>query len=626
MDKDGTIILPNYLMGLDDAQMNSFFDSLIGLQGATFWKPGNRTDPQNREVTVLINGKPRFYEIKDRRLYDLLEGLNNPYTANLFVKMLSIPGRTLRAGATRLNISFFVPNFLRDLTQALTMTDTDMRKLPEQIRLRLEGMKQAFTGGNIHDLFLASGADMAGLFGEYYDPIAARLDFDAMFSKPRVYGLVKGKDARQIAMDLIRLGAIDRLNRSFELATRLGEFAVSYAQAKRRGVSEEEAIATAGQAAADITLDYQRGGTWTKQINEVVPFFNAAALGADKLARFITKDPMKATGRIFATLIVPSLLSMLLNLDNDDYWSKPKGMRDRYWYFPMGTDDQGRHTYLKVPKPYGLGAFSIAVERSFARAVGINPETGKREGDPRALDDVIQAIINELRPTLNIAGIQPILEVSAGDQGYSFYRDAQIVSSADKDLPLGEQGATRSSDLARFLGRMMDYPPAKIDYLIQGWLGGLGRDVVQVGIDPIVRALDPQAGQGEPLEFEDWLVVRRFVAGQTRSGHEAIGRFYDDLEYLRRINAGLKSREENPAEYDAYFQRHESDIDLYREYNATGRRISEMFRDLRGLYRKRDTISADELDRQVDTIYNEIIDTARQAHQYRRETQKRKKE
>ena len=203
----------------------------------------------------------------------------------------------------------------------------------------------------------------------------------------------------------------------------------------------------------------------------------------------------------------------------------------------------------------------------------------------------------------------------AGDQGYSFYRDNEIVSSADKDLPLGEQGATRSSDLARVLGRWMDYPPAKIDYLIQGWTGGLGRDVVQVGIDPIIEMIDPSAKASEPMEVSDWLVVRRFMAGHTRSGHEAISRFYDEHDRLRRISKGLKSREFDQEEYNLYEQRNAAALEKYPEYASASRRMGQLFGEIRKIYRRRDEYTADQVDVEVSKLYDEIIQTARETRE-----------
>lgn len=605
--------LPPWMDGMDEGAISTFLDALENLQQATFWKPGNRTDFKNREFSVLIDGKPQFFEAKDARLYQVLQGLGNPYTAHLVLKILSVPGRTIRAGATQLNPSFFIPNFMRDLTQALTMTESDMLSLSAQARGRLRGLREAFMGGDLHRLFLASGADMSGLFGEYYNPKTARINFEKMFAKPHLKGLVSGNSPAAILKDIVSLGLIDRLNRAFELSTRLGEFAVAMEESAQRGDTTSLAVAKAGQRAADITLDFQRGGSWSKEINQVVPFFNAAMLGIDKLRRFIARDPLKALGRIFTLLIVPSLVQLILNLRNEDYWAKPLGDRDRHWFIPTGLDDHGKMTYVKIPKPYGLGIFSIATERSFAYLFGIDPETGRPGGDPGAFREIGQNLIDEMRPTLNIAGLMPLVEVSAGDLGWSFYQDRTIVPRADEAQPRGEQGADRSSDLARILGRWMDYPPAKVDYLISGWFGGLGRDAVRTLADPVIRSVDPDARKGEPIEFSDWLVVRRFLAGHTRSGHEAITRFFDTYDELGRVHAGLNRRQADPASWATYARDHATELDMYPAFSEAQERMGQSFSELRALYRQRGKIDPDTLESQINRLYDSIISDAREA-------------
>ncbi len=608
----GEVVLPPYLDGLTDAQLGELIDSVEAMTGATFWRAGNKTDRDNREISVLINGKPEFYEVKDARLFDMLEGLGSPGAAHAMLRFFGFPSRVLRAGATQLNVSFSIPNFVRDITQALTMTDTELRNVPQQTRLRLQGMREAFMGGDLANLFLASGADMSGIFSEFYDPTSKKIDFDKMFEKSK-YGFVKGDSNKRIAADLIKLGPISRLNGAMEKAVRMGEFAVVYQEMRDAGKSEREAVAAAGQAAADITLDFQRGGSWSKQINEIVVFFNAAMLGADKLGRYIKKNPWKAAGRIFAFTIMPSILSMALNWDNEDYWAKPQRMRDRYWYFPTGRDSRGRQTYIRLPKPYGLGAFSIVVERTFARMFGIDPATGER-GDQDAFDGMGWAIISEFRPAINFAGILPLYEVNAGERGFSFYRDQEIVSQADSDLPYGMQGATRSSEMARVLGAWLDYPPAKIDYLVSGFFGGLGRDTVATVIDPVISAVDPEARQGEPMEFSDYLVVRRFIAGETQGGHEAVTRFFNEYEDLQRVNQGARALEDRPERYDAYVREHAVELDLWQEYSAAYSEMTGAFSELRALYRQRGEIPSDQFEQQVDELYDRIIDRAQEAH------------
>lgn len=615
IDKGGNVSLPPYLKEIDEDAAMQLVEAVASIQGATFWQPGTRTDRENRELWVLKGGKPRFYEVKDRRLFELLEGLGNNYSRSLLIKLIGIPTRTLRAGATQYNPSFFIPNFLRDTLQSITMTESELRRLPQQTRLRYEGMREAFLGGKWYDLFLASGADMSGIFGEYYNPLKAQLDYDSMFGARYKIPIVKGSTPRQIARDIVKLGGIERLNQGFELANRLGEFAVVYEQSIERGVAESEAIAAAGQAAADVTIDFQRGGSWAKEINQVIVFFNAALQGTDKIGRFIKRHPVKSFGRIVSTMIVPSILQFLLNWDNEDFWAKPLEERDRHWYFPTGFDRNGRRTYLKIPKPYGLAVFSIATERSLAYMAGINPEDGESRGDPGAFNGAAWAMIRELRPTLNIAGLQPLFEAMAGDRGWSFFWDNHIVSGADQDLPAPMQGADRSSELGRVLGEFLGVSPAKVDYVISGWFGGLGRDAVATLIDPAIALVDPDAKQGEPLDFDDYLIVRRFLAGSSRGDHEAITRFYRQYEELKRVNAGLNALEDQPEKYRRYAQRHDTALALWPIYSNSHARLSAGFRRVRGLYARREEMDSDRFDRQVQREYDWIITQARAAHQ-----------
>ena len=611
MDKDSP------LAGLEEEQALEIAIAVDSLQKATFWKPGNRTDRDNREITILVGGKPVFLEVQDDRLFDMLEGLNNPYIAGTVMKWLGMPARILRAGATQKNPSFFLPNFTRDMMQALTMTQAELGNLPVDIRRRLRGMRAAFMGGDIYQMFLASGADMSGLFGEFYNPVSKQVDIRKLFATPKLFGLSKGFGVKDRVVDLLKLGPIDRMNQAMELANRMAEF-----EAVRAGRTDPGSIAEAGQAAADITLDFQRGGAYAKQINQMVPFFNAAILGTDKLGRFIKKSPMWAFGAIFATQVVPTLIEFALNYDDEDYWAQPWDVRDRYWHIPTGYDDTGRRTWLKIARPYGLGLFAVATARSLAAAFGINPENpeGPR-GDPRALGtEAIAAIVRELRPTISLAGIQPILEVMYSDQGFSFYRQREVVSTADKDLPLGMQGATRSSDLARVLGDFMGYPPAKIDHLINGFFGGLGRDVTSTVVDPMIRAVDPRAKEGEPIEFSDWLVVRRFVARASRSQHEALRRFFDDYQQLKRVTRGLKVLEDQPERAAEYEDRHVAALDAWPDFTRAYRAMSEHFQELRRLYRTRD-LPADELDSEITRIYDAIIEIAREPLRMRSEAE-----
>lgn len=609
----GQLIVPSYLSGVDPAVVEELVQAVAAMESATFFKPGNRIDKKNRELTVLRNGAPEWFEVKDDQLFELMEGLHSPAAAQGWATLMrwaSLPARTLRAGATTKNPGFFIGNFLADLTQALTFSKTNpLTTIPA----RLAGMRDAFTGGRWLDLFEASGASTANLFAEYRDARTGKINLDAMFAEPRAFGLVKGDTAGAVARDLLSLGAIERLGNKFELANRVGAFAAEHTTKQRGGAFPDESLTAGGEEGATITLDYTRGGAWAREINRVVPFFNAALQGVDKLATEIKRRPVRSLGRITAFVILPSLVSMLLNWNDDEYWALPFRDRDRYWYFPNGYDDDGKRMWVRVKKPYGLGIFAIATERSIAQQFGINPATGERGGDPEAAHGMAMAMVNELRPTFNIAGVQPLLELAAGDRGWSMYRDNYIVPATDVELPVEQQGTGRSSPTARFLGTMLDQPPAKVDYAIEGFFGGLGRDVTSAAIDPAVRAATGEERR-EPLEFADWLIVRRFLARAPRSNHQAISRFYDQYEELRTIDKGfdaLKKTDTDAAE--RYYGEHSAELALYAGYERVRAQMSKHFAELRRIYRD-DSIEPDEAAQQIDEQYTAIIDLAQSAN------------
>jgi hypothetical protein len=249
--------------------------------------------------------------------------------------------------------------------------------------------------------------------------------------------------------------------------------------------------------------------------------------------------------------------------DDEDYWNIDQRKRDRYWYFPTGRTDAGEKTYFRAQKPPGLAAFSIATERVCAGIFGMDPKTGEFGGDPEWNAAAVHAVVSELTPTFGMGSILPMIEVMVGSQGYSFYWDREIVPRRDKDLPVGMQGAERSSRTARALGRALGYPPAKIDHLIRGFFAGTGHDIVRTVADPIAGILVPSVEDyGGSVRREDWPIIRRWVDRETEGRTEVVERFYEEFDEIERAYNGLEELE----------QIHGKDSQQYKDFkirNAT---------------------------------------------------------
>lgn len=593
------------LEGLTEEQIEEIIGAIEQFAAPTFFSQSMEVDEATRTIRVMKNGKPQFFEVSDPRLFEMLKGLTQPAALDPWMAMLHLPARILRMGATQMNPSFFVPNFVRDTFSALVMTEADYKKMGEQASNRLRGMKESFLSGDVQRMFLASGADLSGMFGDYVDRKTGRVDLDRMFEAPSLMELVKEGDPKAIAAELYSLRLLQRVNDQFERVTRYGEF-----EAVRRGRTSRRGVLEAGQAAADITIDFRRGGTVGMELNKFIPFFNASLQGTDKLARFIRKDPVGALNRIFAITVVPSLISMAISIDDEEYWALPLSFRDRFFVFPWGRDESGARVWIKIPKPYGIGLFSTATERFVASQVGIDPLTGKR-GDSRAWDGFAGSALGQFLPPVNVAGIMPLLELAAN---HSFFTGRPIVSRRDEDLPSEFQGRDRATDLAVVLGDAMGLSPAKIDYLVGAYTGGLGRDISQVAswmVGPSLLGNEPrpQSGSSGPAT---WPIVRSFMANSSRMDHEAIRRFYDDFSEARGIHIQQNRMKAHPERRRAYVERNRAALEHYERLKKPHAALTELWQARRNIMADTTRDPADVFE-QMERIDQRAVEIVRRA-------------
>lgn len=594
--------------------------ALVSSEDFMSFKPGFRVDKRSRQFSVLKDGVPTFWEAKNDALFRFLEGFENPAALHGFWKLLSVPRTVYRAGATVLNPSFFVINYLRDLTQAAIMTSAGKEGgfagFSERTKARLRGTWQAFQSGDPGQMFLASGADLSGLFGEYIDPRTKKFRLERMFEKPRLIQL-RGDNWQQKAVDFATTAPlwrmIGRVNERFELANRLAEFEANLAQsdvtramamfsvgspskdqiAQARAKRSRADVEGAGQAAADITIDFQRGGTESMRINKYVPFFNASLQGGEKLARFIRRDPLKAVGQIFNYVLAPSLVAHYLARDDKKYWDIPYQNRDRYWHFRLGdVDGDGEVEYVKIPKPYGLGAFSVALERLLARVDGIDPITGKR-GDPKAMDGMFGAMISEFRPPYYVPIIMPSLELYFNK---SIWKDSEIVRQGEQTGPVEERGAERSSELARTMASFLHVAPPQVDHAIQGIFASLGQDVTQYAIDPALKIIredllgyEPRPTRNtRPSQIEFYPMLKRLIVEEPKTFSESMIRFWDAFKDAENAYRGWSHRKEDSGESDRYYAQHSAKIEAYLNLVRYKGAMDDLYKELNRLYRNRE--------------------------------------
>lgn len=620
----------------DDPTLAKVEQAIGQLTDITLWRR-KRIEPsdQKRIAMVLKDGKPEYYEIKDRRLWEMynnatLHGdLQIPDA--LWARIATGAAKTLRAGATQLNLLFTVTNALRDTTAAMVFSEADGPRMQRAMN-RIRGMIAGLTGidpKKFAAMYDASGANMSGIAGEFYDRqtfdmnermVWKRMGMLERFAKagPREVLLPFTSGKAATIPGWMRAGVytmsparfveiVSTLNERAERMTRFGEFAAVLGDRR-----DATAIAEAGQAAADVTVDFSRGGRISKKASQYVPFFNAAIQSVDKFLRFVKANPGRSAAGIVQFVIAPTLLQLFMNADNEDYWAKPYQIRDRFWFFPYGEDENGKPKYFRIPKPYILALFASGIERVYAANWGIDPATGER-GDRRATESLVGTFADQLLPPTSIAAIHPIVELATN---HDFFRERPIVAEYEMGLPAEEQGYDRASEFGRITARMLnsagaDVAPVHVDHVIRGYFAGLG-DLALRASDPLLASVieDDMRPPKRDMAALDYLGARTLLAGATRGDHRAISRFYKEADRLAAIRRQYSRLSVDPARQAAYLERHRDEIRLAPAFAKLSTRMTEINKRRRAMWASPPE-DPDEYSRKDRAFMDAIIETAK---------------
>jgi hypothetical protein len=532
---------------------------------------------KDNSVSVLINGKQKWYHVADTRLYNAIQGLEVEQVAML-VKLFSYPAKFLRAGAT-LTPDFVVRNPFRDQWSAMVYSKYGYVPFFDMGR-GLFGML-----GKDDDYWLWR---MGG--GELSTVVA--LDRENLQRKAK--DIVKTKGAKDYILDPVKnpLAMLQFASSAMENATRIGEAKKALWKAQ---TPQEAAI-----SAKEITLNFARIGAKTRAVNSIIAFFNAQVQDIDKIARTFKnpRDPraQKALRNAVIGITLPSIILYFVNRDDPRWKEIPRWQKDLFWIVPMGD------TLVRIPKPFSLGL----IFGTFPERVLEYIDTQ----DPRAMEQFRDSLIAGFSPSTIPTALLPYIESITN---HSFFLGRDLVPEGRQDLPNEAQYTRYTSESAKLLGRAFDYAPAKIDNWINGYFGGLGRYAVQAA-DKILRLTGVTNPVSEPERtLADTPVIRGFVVREPiGSSSESVNAFYDKYEVAtksKNFYSELAERGEN-TRASQYYAEH-PEIDLQKHYAEVARILGQL-RQARDAVLDSD-ISSDQKRRKADEFDRLMTQIARDA-------------
>lgn len=486
-------------------------------------------DPKNCIFTVLVNGKKKAYQTT-QELYSPIVGYNLP-AAGLCINVARMAAHMLRTGAT-MSPSFIVRNFLRDTIFASISSKNGFVPFVDSIR----GALALWNDPAMRAEFEAAGVTEFNFYGSQNARIRS---IDAMAGENPVGMWQMAKwlfTHMEAASDFV------------ESSTRMGEFM----KAKEKGLSMEEAA----RAAREVTLDFSRSGVVGEQINRYVPFFNACLQGGDKMVRLFREDFVGTSLKVFKYIMLPSLLIMAMNWDEDWYKDLDPDIKNNYWCV-------GRN--IRIPKPQEAGVlFGSGIEALFQQAA---------DKDKDAVSNFLKALISNMIPGIVPTLFLPILEWQAN---YSYFKGRQLVGSKYQRLPDELQYNDYTSELSKGIGNVFKVSPMKVDNLVRGYTGTMGALLWGAAGEPFAKA-----NNLPKKHFNEMLFVRDFNVTDANLSRP-MNEFYGILDKANRQHAGygVKGKPEAAVKgirsAGAMISKIRKDIDKITHSNLTPERKREL--------------------------------------------------
>jgi hypothetical protein len=529
---------------------------------------------------VRINGKDRyiFFNKNDPRALRMVQSLKNldveqlGYLENIFGKFT----RWFKNVNTQYNPVFGLVNFLRDMSGTfLNLTSTEIKGKQAQV---IAGAYKAMGGIlNVHRAERKGKPLPTGPWAKLYQE--AR---DEGFQTGYRDSLIRNQEEMQIVETTLSqfkdgntkkafyavLGALTDYNDMMENAFRLSAYKVALDQ----GLSKQKAAIIA----KNLTVNFDKKGAWTSQVNALYAFFNASVQGTERIYQTLKgpKGKLIIGGGILAGMVQAVMLASAGYGDDDP----PEFVRERNFIIPLVDG-----TYMTVPYPLGYNLLPNSGRIVMDFMIRGGRDAGKH------MTSLMSSVMNSFNPlgssgfaiqTLMPTAIDPI--VALAENKDSFGRPIYRPDRATAPTP----GYTRSRDTASTLGKGLaeflnwasggtkyqkgSISPTgdEVDFLAGQVGGGLYREISKAA-----KAVGAQS-TGEALAPYQRPIVSRFY-GETGSPAAVSQTFYNNVTRMTDHENEIKGRMKNREDVEGYLNDN-PDARLWKRANTIENKINEL--------------------------------------------------
>ena len=478
-------------------------------------------------ISYLDNGKKRTF-LAAPEVARAAKNMNREQMG-IILRALAAPARLLRMGATTVNAGFTMANVVKDFVGATINSKGGFNSTnPKSI---VSALGAAFHHNG--DLYVEMQRE--GVLGNIYE--LTRNASDLNLNEIRSHKNILTRSIHNAKSPLKTLE--NTIGRSEDFGRAL-QYIANKKYAKRKGMSESEAIKFAADQARWNSTNFLRSGTYGKAINAIVPYSNANIQGQRITLRRMKENPARYTGKIALGIVAPTVAAMALSYSNDENKKIMENLPDYVKENNVVVIGPGAK-YNKEQNKWE-GVYLVPVPPQFSplhrqlhnmvrsTMTGQQFDTGKAVGD--AVEQVTTVNPMEIRRTgaqYVPQAVKPFVETWANK---NLYTGQEVVPEGMKNLDGKDQWDNSTSLTARKVGELTGLSPKQIDNAFRTSTAGGGQNLLH-GMDfAIAKATGASDDEIKGRSMLD-SVVGRFYApkGTSQSSY-----FYQSLEKAAKDN------------------------------------------------------------------------------------------
>ena len=478
-------------------------------------------------ISYLDNGKKRTF-LAAPEVARAAKNMNREQMG-IILRALAAPARLLRMGATTVNAGFTMANVVKDFVGATINSKGGFNSTnPKSI---VSALGAAFHHNG--DLYVEMQRE--GVLGNIYE--LTRNASDLNLNEIRSHKNILTRSIHNAKSPLKTLE--NTIGRSEDFGRAL-QYIANKKYAKRKGMSESEAIKFAADQARWNSTNFLRSGTYGKAINAIVPYSNANIQGQRITLRRMKENPVRYTGKIALGIVAPTIAAMAWNYADEE---RKKVMENIPEYVKENNVVVVSHNakYNKEQNKWE-GVYLVPVPPQFSplhrqlNNMVASTMADKKFDMVKAGGDAVEQITTVNPTELRRTGAQyipqaakPFVETWANK---NLYTGQEVVPEGMKNLDGKDQWDNSTSLTARKVGELTGLSPKQIDNAFRTSTAGGGQNLLHGTDFAIAKATGASDDEIKGRSMLD-SVVGRFYApkGTSQSSY-----FYQSLEKASKDN------------------------------------------------------------------------------------------